>query len=58
MPMPRIKTAISCLLTSLLLISALPALGADKSKDEETIKNATTVLQTMLDSKAVPGTCW
>lgn len=55
MPMPRIKTAISCLLTSLLLILTVPAWGADKSKDEETIKNATTVLQTMLDSKAVPA---
>jgi lipid-binding SYLF domain-containing protein len=53
--MPRIKTALSCLLTSLLLISTVPAWGADKSKDEETIKNATTVLQAMLDSKAVPG---
>lgn len=55
MPMRRIKTAISCLLTSLLLILTVPAWGADKSKDEETIKNATTVLQTMLDSKAVPA---
>jgi lipid-binding SYLF domain-containing protein len=55
MPMPRIKTAISCSLTSLLLILTVPAWGADKSKDEETIKNATTVLQTMLNSKAVPG---
>ena len=55
MPMPRIKTAISCLLTSLLLISTVPALGADKTKDEETIRHATTVLQNMLDSKAVPG---
>jgi SH3 domain-containing YSC84-like protein 1 len=53
--MQRIKTAISCFLTSLLLILTVPAWGADKSKDEETIKNATTVLQTMLDSKAVPG---
>ncbi len=55
MPMPRIKTAISFLLTSLLMILTVPAWGADKSKDEETIKNATTVLQTMLDSKAVPA---
>jgi lipid-binding SYLF domain-containing protein len=55
MPMPKIKTAISCLLTSLLLILTVPAWGADKTKDEETIRNATKVLQTMLDSKAVPG---
>jgi lipid-binding SYLF domain-containing protein len=55
MPMPRIKTSISCLLTSLLLISTATAWGADKSKDEETIRNAATVLQTMLDSKTVPA---
>jgi len=54
MPMPRINTAISWLLTSLLLIWTLPAWGADKGKDEETIRNATTVLQAMLTSKAVP----
>ena len=52
---PRIKTAISCLLTSLLLIFTLPAWGADNGKDEETIKNATTVLQAMLDGKVVPS---
>lgn len=55
MPIPKIKTATSCLLTSLLLVLAVPAWGADKTKDEETIRNATTVLQNMLDSKAVPG---
>ena len=55
MLMQRIKTAISCSLTSLLLILTVPAWGADKTKDEETIQNATAVLQKMLDSKAVPG---
>ena len=55
MLLPKIKTAISCSLTSLLLILTVSAWGADKSKDEETIKNATAVLQAMLDSKAVPG---
>ncbi len=54
MPTPRIKTAISYLLAPLFLILTLPAWGADKGKDEETIKNATTVLQAMLDSKVVP----
>ena len=54
MPMPRSKTAISSLLTSLLLIFAtLPAWGADKNKDEETIRNATTVLQSMVASQEV-----
>jgi len=51
---PRSKAAISCLLTSLFLMLTLPAWGVDKSKDEETIKNAATVLQAMLSSKTVP----
>src|SRR3974377_1039588 len=49
-----LKAALSFLLTSLLLNLTMPAWAADKSKDEETIKNATTVLQAMLTSKAVP----
>ena len=53
--MSRTKTAISCLLASLLLVLALPAWGADKTKDEETIRNATTVLQAMVGSKDVPA---
>ena len=53
--MPRTKIAIACLLTSLLLILTLPIWGADKSKDEETIRNATTVLQAMVGSKDVPA---
>jgi len=55
MSTPRIKTATACLLTTLLLILTLPAWGADKGKDEETIRNATTVLQAMLDGKIVPS---
>src|SRR5271167_4681759 len=51
----RTKTAISCLLASLLLILTLPAWGADKNKDEETIRNATTVLQAMVGSQDVPA---
>jgi len=51
--MPRTKIAISCLLTSLLLILTLPVWGADKNKDEETIRNATTVLRSMVGSKEV-----
>jgi len=46
----------TCLFTCLLLIVAtLPAWGADKTKDEETIRNATTVLQAMVGSKDVPA---
>ena len=55
MPMPRTKIAVACLLTSLLLILTLPAWGADKTKDEETIRNAATVLQAMVGSKDVPA---
>jgi lipid-binding SYLF domain-containing protein len=33
----------------------LPAWGADKTKDEETIRNATTVLQAMVGSKEIPA---
>jgi SH3 domain-containing YSC84-like protein 1 len=54
MPTLKIRT-VSWLLASLLLVSVLPAWGADKSKDEETIQNAAAVLQAMLDSKAVPA---
>jgi lipid-binding SYLF domain-containing protein len=39
----------------LMMLSILPAWGADKTKDEETIGNATTVLQAMLSAKDVPG---
>src|SRR5580700_3236656 len=34
---------------------ALPVWGADKSKDEETIRNAATVLQAMVGSKDIPA---
>ena len=53
--MPRNKTVVLGLLTSAFLISStLPLLGADKSKDEETIRNATTVLEAMVSSKDIP----
>jgi len=46
---------LSCLLaTACLLFLALPVFGADKNDDEETIRNATTVLQAMVASKDVP----
>jgi hypothetical protein len=54
--MRHTKTVTLCLLTSLFLIfSALPVLAADKGSDEETLGNATTVLQAMLASKGVPA---
>jgi SH3 domain-containing YSC84-like protein 1 len=54
--MPRKKIAVLSLLTSALLVSStLPVLGADKTKDEETIRNASTVLQAMVSSKDIPA---
>ncbi len=54
--MPRNKTVVLSLLTSALLVSSsLPVFGADKSKDEETIRNATTVLQAMVGTKDIPA---
>jgi lipid-binding SYLF domain-containing protein len=54
--MPHTKKTVFCLLTSLLLIFAtLPVWGADKNKDEETIRNAATVLQAMVGSEGVPA---
>jgi SH3 domain-containing YSC84-like protein 1 len=54
--MPRKKRAVLSFLTSALLVSStLPVFGADKTKDEETIRNAATVLQAMVSSKDVPA---
>src|SRR6516165_7487982 len=49
-----LKAAISSVVAALLLTLTVPAWAVDKSKDEETIRNATTVLEAMLSSKAVP----
>jgi lipid-binding SYLF domain-containing protein len=54
--MPRKKRAVLSLLISALLVSStLPVLGDDKTKDEETIRNASTVLQAMVSSKDIPA---
>lgn len=51
--MLKTKTATACLLASLILVFVtLPAWG--QGKDEETIRNATTVLQAMVASNSVP----
>ena len=42
-------------LLGVMLLSMLPAWGADKTKDEEAIGNATTVLTAMLSSGSVPA---
>src|SRR5271167_3881730 len=39
----------------LMMLSILPAWGADKTKDEETISNGTSVLTAMLSGKDVPA---
>ncbi len=53
--MPRTTIPISCLLTSLFLILTLPVEAADKADDEQTLRNAATVLQAMVSSKDVPA---
>lgn len=50
-----IKKSVLCLIASFcLVVLTLPAWGASKADDEETIRNATTVLQAMLASKDIP----
>ena len=52
--MPSIKRAATSLLTSLaLILLTLPARSADKGDDEETLRNATAVLQAMLSDKSI-----
>ena len=55
MPLLDDKKARCSLLIALLLVSNLPAWGGDKSKDEEAIRNAATVLQAMLHKGVVPA---
>jgi lipid-binding SYLF domain-containing protein len=53
--MPHTKTIVSRFLVSSLLVSfMLPAWADDKAKDEETIRNAATVLQAMQADKSIP----
>ncbi len=54
-PMLRTKLAVRCLLLLLVLsVVSAPLWAASKSNDEETLRNAATVLQAMLSSKSVP----
>jgi SH3 domain-containing YSC84-like protein 1 len=43
------------LATIFIMLLVLPVWAADKSKDEETLGNAATVLRGMIDSKSVPS---
>jgi lipid-binding SYLF domain-containing protein len=49
------KRSVPILLVLGIVWLALPVWGAEKSKDEETIRNAATVLQAMVGSKDVPA---
>ena len=49
------KRSVPILLVLGIVWLALPVWGADKTKDEETIRNATTVLQAMVGSKDIPA---
>jgi lipid-binding SYLF domain-containing protein len=54
--MVRTKFAVSCLLMLLVLsVVTIPSWAASKSSDEETLRNAASVLQAMLSSKDVPA---
>jgi SH3 domain-containing YSC84-like protein 1 len=46
-----LRWSVTCFLAALLV---LPTWGGDNAKDEETLRNAATVLQGMIDSKSVP----
>jgi SH3 domain-containing YSC84-like protein 1 len=48
-------TRVLLVMMALIMLSTLPAWGGDKTKDEETIGNATNVLTAMLSSKEVPA---
>jgi lipid-binding SYLF domain-containing protein len=52
---PQIKSALFRLLVLLLLISSQPLQAADKSNDEEILKKAAAVLQSMLHKGALPA---
>jgi SH3 domain-containing YSC84-like protein 1 len=43
------------LVLTMLILLGMPMLAADKSSDEQTLRNAATVLQAMLGSKDVPA---
>ena len=55
--MLRTKKVVPFLLVSfVLLLVTLPVWGASKADDEETLRNAATVLQAMLSTNSVPHT--
>lgn len=55
MPTSRPGKTVRCLFMFFVLILTLFGWGADKSSDEQTLRNAATVLQAMLYSRDVPA---
>jgi SH3 domain-containing YSC84-like protein 1 len=47
------RKALSCFLTSIMLLMILPVFAGDKQKDEDTLRNANLVLQGFLNSKDI-----
>src|SRR5258707_12199926 len=47
------KKALSCFLTSIMLLMILPLFAGDKEKDEDTLRQASLVLQGFLNSKNI-----
>src|SRR5258708_35578517 len=45
--------ALSCFLTSIMLLMILPAFAGDKAKDEDTLRQANSVLQGFLNSNNI-----
>ncbi|HTV65385.1 MAG TPA: lipid-binding SYLF domain-containing protein [Bryocella sp.] len=50
-----IKLAVPFVLMSAILMLSVPVWAADKASDEQTLRNAASVLQAMLESKDIPG---
>jgi SH3 domain-containing YSC84-like protein 1 len=55
MPRVKLKAARVYVLAALLLTLTVPASGADKTKDEQALRNANAVIKAMLASKVVPA---
>lgn len=49
------KSMCFCLVSMLVAASALPSLAGSKGKDEDTLNNATNVLQQMLADQSIPA---
>src|SRR5258705_7608669 len=50
------KKALSCFLTSIMLLMILPVFAADKQKDEDTLRQANLVLQGLLNGNNISPT--